>query len=104
MGVLIVQKSFVEENKEAFNRFLEEYEESINFTNENMDEAAELIAKYGILPNANIAKKAIPLSNIVYKDAVEARIFLDEFFNILYDFEPSSIGGKLADEGFYYKK
>ena len=104
MGVLIVQKSFVEENKEAFNRFLEEYEESINFTNENIDEAAELIAKYGILPNANIAKKAIPLSNIVYKDAVEARIFLDEFFNILYEFEPSSIGGKLADEGFYYQK
>lgn len=104
MGAIIVQKDFAENNKEALDSFLEEYSQSVNYVNQQLDDAAELIAKYGILPNAAVAKKAIPYSNIVYIDAQEAKPFLEDFYEVLFSFEPKSIGGKLGDEGFYYKK
>lgn len=104
MGSLINQKKFAEENPDVFNQFLKDYEASINFVNNNIDESAELIEKFNILPNKMIAKKAIPYSNIVFIHAEEGKDFLDEFFNILYEFEPNSIGGKLPDEAFYHQK
>ena len=104
MGVIIVQKEFADNNKEMLDVFLEEYRRSVEFVNKEVDEAAELVEKYEILPNANIAKKAIPYSNIVYIDAQDAKGFLDELYQILYNFEPKSIGGKLGNEEFYYKK
>ncbi|SNS58574.1 NitT/TauT family transport system substrate-binding protein [Anaerovirgula multivorans] len=104
MGAIVVQKEFAEENKEALDTFLEEYERSVNFVNQQMEEAAMLIEKYEILPNVAIARKAIPYSNIVYIDAQEAKPFLEDFYQVLFNFEPKSIGGKLGDEGFYYKK
>lgn len=104
MGCVIVQKKYVQSAKPAFNTYLNEYKQSVQFVNEQTDQAAELIARYAILPNAAVAKKAIPLSNIVYIDAQESKAFLNKFYEVLYGFEPKSVGGKLADETFYYAK
>ncbi|AKL97246.1 ABC-type nitrate/sulfonate/bicarbonate transport system, periplasmic component [Clostridium aceticum] len=104
MGCIIVQRKFAENNLEVLNIFLEEYKDSVDFVNQQVEEAAELIAKYEILPNAAIAKEAIPYSNIVYIEAEEAKVILQDFYQMLFDFEPKSIGGKLADEGFYYTR
>lgn len=104
MGAIIVQKAFAEAHPEALNSFLDEYKASVEYVNGNVAEAAKLIEKYSILPNAAIAEKAIPLSNIVYIDAQEAKPSLEAFYKILFDLEPKSVGGKLADEGFYYNR
>lgn len=104
MGCIIVNREFAESNSEALNIFLEEYEQSTAFVNSEIGQAAELIEAYEILPNVAIAQKAIPLSNIVYIDAQAAKPFLEDYYQILYEFEPKSVGGKLADDGFYYKK
>ncbi|KAB3536056.1 ABC transporter substrate-binding protein [Alkaliphilus pronyensis] len=104
MGAIIVQKAFVEENKEAFNGFLDEYKSSVAFVNSNIDKASELIEKHGILPKAAIAKKAIPYSNIVFIEGDEAKSYLEDFYQVLFNFEPKSVGGKLPNEGFYYKR
>ncbi|OWZ84837.1 ABC transporter substrate-binding protein [Natranaerobius trueperi] len=104
MGSLIVQKDFAKENPEVMDIFLDEYEESINFVNENYSEAAELMEKFEILPNKNVAKEAIPYSNIVFRDGQESKTFLQDFYQVLYDFEPDSVGGKLPDENFYYQR
>lgn len=104
MGAIIVQKEFAENNKALLDEFLKEYEASVNFVNQEMEAAAALIEKYGILPNAAIAKNAIPYSNIVYIDAQEAKSFVQEFYEVLFSFDPRSVGGQLADDGFYYEK
>lgn len=104
MGGVLVQKKYTEAHKKTFNTFLEEYKQSVRFVNDTPDQAAELIAKHTVLPNAAVAKKAIPLSNIVYIDAQEAKPFLNKFYQVLFGFEPKSVGGKLADEAFYYAK
>ena len=66
-GVIVAQKEFVEQNPELVKAFLEDYKKSIEFTNSNIDEAAALIAEADIVPEP-IAKRAIPLCNIVYID------------------------------------
>lgn len=104
MGVIIINKEFAEQNKAIVTAFLEEYKESVDFVNEETEEASTLIEKHGILPNAAIAKAAIPYSNIVYMDAQESINMLDNLFQVLFDFNPASVGGKLPDEAIYYKK
>lgn len=103
MGVLITQRNFGENNKEEMKVFLKEYKKSIEFTNKNNKETADLIEKYGILPNKSIARKAIAKSNIVFISSNESKKSIEKLLNIYYDFNPISIGGKLPDDNFYYK-
>lgn len=102
MGCIIVNKKFANENKDMVNQFLKEYKSSIEWVNDNHKEAGTLIEKYEILPNAAIAEKAIPTSNIVYIDGEEAKSVLKGFYDVLFNFNPASLGGKIPDEGFYY--
>jgi len=104
MGAIIAQREFAENNKEALEKFLHEYKKSVDFVNSNQDEAAELIAKFEILPNPQVAKNAIPYSNIVFIDAMDIRSDLEEYYNILFNFEPKSIGGKMPQDDFYYQR
>lgn len=102
MGSIVARNDFIENNKEAFDEFLDEYEDSIEFVNSDMESASQLVEKYGIMPKAAVALKAIPNCNIVYIDGKEMKESIEGFYNILYGYEPKSIGGKLPDENFYY--
>lgn len=104
MGGLIVKKDVIENHQELLNEFLVAYEASVTYVNNNPKEASELIAKHGILPKAKIAELAIPKSSIVYKDAVEIKDAMDNYYKILFEFDPKSIGGKLPDEEMYYER
>ncbi|MDF2927379.1 MAG: putative lipoprotein [Paenibacillaceae bacterium] len=104
MGTLVVQKKTVAAQPDAIKAFLAEYKTSAEFVNKDSAKASELIAKYAILPSAAVALKAIPFSNITYIEAQDAKPMLNQFYKVLFDFEPKSVGGKLADEGFYYTK
>lgn len=103
MGCLIVNKKFAHDNKDTFDKFLDEYKASAEYANANVDETAKLSAKYDIMSEA-VAKKAIPNCGIVYIDGDEMKDKIPEFLKILYTANPKSIGGKLPDDNFYYQK
>ncbi|MBV1759021.1 MAG: ABC transporter substrate-binding protein [Dethiosulfatibacter sp.] len=103
MGCLIVNKSFADNNRDFVMDFLTEYEKSVNWVNSNTAKAGILIAKHGILPNSDLAEAAIPLSAIVYESAQDSKVEVENFLQILMDYNPSSIGGKLPDENFYFE-
>jgi NitT/TauT family transport system substrate-binding protein len=103
MGCLIVRKDFAEKNKDAFNKFLDEYKASSEFTNPSVEQAADLSEKYDIMPAA-VAKKAIPNCNIVYLDGSEMKTKIPDFINVLFKANPKSVGGKLPGDDFYYEK
>ncbi|MDP3386713.1 MAG: ABC transporter substrate-binding protein [Eubacteriales bacterium] len=103
MGCLIVNKDFAENNRNFILDFLKEYEESVNWVNTNTGEAGILIAKHGILPSSDLAQASIPSSAIVYQSAQDSKSEVENFLQILMDYNPSSIGGKLPDENFYFK-
>lgn len=104
MGCIVVNKEFAKNNKKIVDKFLKEYKDSVKWVNDNNAEASVLIEKHGILPKAKLAEIALPKCSIVYMDANESKEVLKGFYQVLFDFNPKSLGGKLPDEDFYYKK
>ena len=102
MGCLVVNKTFADANPEFIAEFLKQYEASVAFVNSNPKEASVMVADAGILASAELAEKAIPFCNIVFKDAQSAKTEINGFLQVLYDFDPASIGGTMPDDGFYY--
>lgn len=100
-GVVIVNKEFAEKNGEKVSNFLKEYENSIKYLKENVDESAKLLAKYEILPEP-VAKKAIPVTDIKFIAGNEMKEKVSEYLRILHSENPKIVGGKLPDDGFYY--
>ena len=102
-GVVVGRKAFVEENHDAVVAFLDEYEASVSFVNENVTEASQLIKGYDIV-KAPIAEKALPYCNIVCITGEEMQEKLNGYLSILAEQNPKSIGGKLPEDDFYFKK
>lgn len=100
-GVTVVNREFARENREAVLDFLEEYEESAEWVNENVDKAAELIEKYGII-KASVARKAIDKCNIVVWTEEELKENLSVYLEALYRENPKSVGGSVPGEDFYF--
>ncbi len=103
-GVLLVRKSFAEENREAFSEFLDEYKASTEYVNANTEDAGVLIEKYGIVPKAAIAAKAIPACNITYIEGDEMKQKVGGYLSVLFDANPQSVGGALPEDDFYYQR
>ncbi len=101
-GCIVVQKSFAEEHPAELAQFLKDYEASINFVNNNIDEAATMIEAAGIIPKAPLAKKALPACNICYMTGEEMKTSLNSFFKVLFDMAPKAIGGAMPADDIYY--
>ena len=103
MGVIIAQKSFVEGRASDLAIFLKDYKASVDFVNSDLVASASLVSKYEIIPDEIIAKKAIPLCNIVFITAQDGKTDLMNFYKIISAMDPKSIGGTMPDENFYFK-
>jgi len=101
-GCIIVNKEFAESNKEFVAEFLEQYKASVDWVTANPADASVLVEKNGIMPSAAIVEKAIPYCGITFKTAEEEKEGLSNFYKILFDSNPASVGGSLPDEAFYF--
>lgn len=102
MGCIVVRTEFAKEHADAVNAFLAEYAASIDYVNNNVEEAAELVARYGITANAAIAVEAIPRCNLVCITGSDMREGIQGYYEVLYAANPASIGGSIPDDAFYY--
>lgn len=101
-SVIVAKKSFIESNPDAVNEFLAQYKESVSYVNENVEDAAALVGKYGIVEEA-VAKNAIPACNITYIDGNEMKEKLSGYLQTLYEQNPAAVGGTLPADDFYYQ-
>ena len=102
MTAVVARTEFVESYPELVDAFLADYEESINYVNNNLDAAAELVAGYGITPSPAIAKQAIPQCHLAFLSGNEMLSALSSYFLTLYSIDHDSVGGSLPDDGIYY--
>jgi len=104
MGCVVARKAFVETNPEAVELFLDEYGASIAYMSDpaNLDEAAALAEKHGIVPKAALAKKALPDANLCFVTGDDMIQGIQGYYQVLYDADPASVGGALPGEDFYY--
>ncbi|MBE6038646.1 MAG: ABC transporter substrate-binding protein [Anaerofustis stercorihominis] len=100
-GALIVRKEFAETYPQTLAKFLEEYEASTKWINENVEEGAALVEKYDIV-KAAIAKKAIPYCNITCITGEDMATTADGYLNVLFNANATSVGGSVPGEELYY--
>lgn len=100
-GVVVVREEYLKSNKKKVEKFLDEYKESADFVNSDIEEAANLMEKHDLF-KAPLAKKAIPLSNIVLIQGEEMKNLTSNYLNVLNNQNPKSIGGQLPADDFYY--
>ena len=101
-GCVVARKDAVTD--EELSAFMKDYEESINYMNDkaNIDAAAALAVKYGIVASEGIAKAAIPDCNMTFISGQDPmRETLAGYYEILFSADPTSIGGSVPDDAFY---
>ena len=101
-GVLVVRKDAVEADPEAFEEFLNGYAASVEAANSDLEGTAALCESYGIVAKAALAQKALPECNIVFERGEQMKTDLVNYFQVLYDADPSSVGGAMPADDFYY--
>lgn len=101
MGCLVARTEWLEDNSELVPGILAEYAASIDYVNSNPEEAAALIEQYGIVPKAAVAQAAIPQANMVCITGEDMKGIAD-YYQVLFDADPTSIGGAIPGEDFYY--
>ncbi len=100
-GVAIVRAAFADENPAAVDAFLAHYAESVDFVNDDVEAAAQLVGDYDIVPAA-VAEKAIPECNIVCITGADMAEQLSGYLAVLADQNPEAVGGALPGDDFYY--
>ena len=105
MGCVVVRTEFAQQNKEALDLFLDEYERSVQTVTsaEGLEHAAQLAEQYNIV-KAPVARNAIPACNIVFVQGEQMQQIAGGFLEVLYQANPKSVGGKLPDANFYYNR
>ena len=103
MGCIIVRNDFLKDNKAAVDAFLNEYYASTYSANEEIEDTAALAGKFSIMDSA-VVSKALPFCNIVYIDGAKMKESVSKYLNVLYTANPTSIGGAVPGDDFYYAK
>ena len=100
-GVVVVRNDFLAEHEEAVALFMEQYAASVEYVQENNEEAAALIEQFDIL-KADVAQRALPYCNITYITGEEMQAKLSGYLEVLYEQNPKAVGGALPENTFYY--
>lgn len=103
-GCIIVKTEFAEAHPLVIEKFLTQYEASIEKISTDTETSAANMAELGILPSKEVALKAIPGCNICYMEGEEMKTALSYLFGALYEIEPKSVGGAVPDDGVYYSR
>jgi len=104
-GVLVGRTEYVKNNPGQVAAFLDAYQQSVAFANEYVEETAQLIGseKFNIVPE-KVALKALPYCQIVCIEGAEMKEKLSGYLKVLFDQNPSAVGGALPDDAFYYSR
>ena len=103
-GVTVVRTQYAQEHPDVVEAFLQEYAQSVRTANTDLDRTAALCEQQGVVAKAAIAKKALPACNIVCRTGDEMQKDVSAYLSVLCAADPAAVGGKLPDEGCYWKK
>ncbi len=101
MGCIVVNKEWADNNQAVVQKFMEAYQTSVETINKADDTAAQYVVDAGIIPKAEVAKKAIPNCSITFISAQDAQEDLKAYYDVLASFEAQAVGGKVPDDAFY---
>ena len=101
-GVTVVRAEVLEKHPKAVERFLADHETSVTNLVNDLEKNAMYAVEAGILPNQELAMKAIPLCNIVCITGKEMQEALSGYLEVLAEFDAQLVGGAMPGDEFYY--
>ena len=102
-ATVIVKKDIVQNDIEFVNAFLDNLSDSITWANKNKTKAGEYANEIGVTTDAKVIAKSLDRANLKYipiKDMIDD---YNNYYQKLFDFDAKTVGGKLPDEGIYFK-
>ena len=104
MGCIVGRTQFIEEHPETVDAFLDLYGDSITYMTDenNAADAAAMVGELGITANEQIALKALPQCNLTFLTGADMKATLEEYYQVLFQANPDSIGGSMPYDAFYY--
>lgn len=101
---LIISTDLIENNKEFVEKFLEAYEDNLQWIKENPELAGQYMEELEFGMTKEVVINGINRMNI-YPFRIEDSIdTYEKYYEVLLDFAPDVIGGNLPDEEFYFER
>jgi len=102
-ATVIIKKDLIENDEEYVSEFLKSLSDSIDWANKNTDKVGQYASEIGVTTDANVISKSLARANLKYipiKDMIDD---YNNYYQKLFDFNAKTVGGKLPDEGIYFK-
>ena len=100
---MVANSEYISGNEELIAAFNEKFAEAIEWSKENPSEAGALANTY-LNANAELIAAAMQDFCLDYQSADTAKNDVKQYYDVLLELKPESIGSKLPEESFYYTK
>ncbi len=95
-----VNTEFLSGNESLISSFDEELSKAVEWVIDNPAEASALANTY-LNANAELIADAMPGFCFEYKSVADAKDDVNEYFSVLYELKPESIGNEIPDDNFF---
>jgi NitT/TauT family transport system substrate-binding protein len=102
-AALIIKSSFAQKKPDWVRQFTDTYRNAIESVNRHPRQAAQLMVKHKLVPQASIAEAAIPRCHLDFRPAQEVKAHIKNYLHLFFQMNPNIVGGRLPDENFYYR-
>lgn len=83
--------------------YIKNLADGMDWINENPKEAGVIAEELELGLAAGIVEKSMPGNNIRHRYVTDVKEQVNHLFEIMYNFNPETIGGKMPDDGLYYE-
>lgn len=101
MGVTVVSDALAGDAA-SMNQLIADYTASVGYVLSDPDSAAADIVAKKIVGAETVAKAAIPRSGISFITGEDCTAILDDYFQVMFESNPQSLGGAVPDQDIYY--
>lgn len=98
---LMVKEEIAEAYPEVLEAMQATLADNVTYANENPEETGALMEALETGMQAPLVAASMPRNNLEHREASEVQEALMAYYEVLYDFNPASIGGSLPDEGLF---
>lgn len=100
-GVTVAMADTVDAKNAAIDEFISRHKASVDVAQNDPEQIVPEVVSLGIIDNAEIASVAIPRCNVVCLTGEEMKEALSGYLDVLFELDPTSIGGNLPKDDFY---
>ena len=94
----------IENDKEFVDKLLDKVKESTEWMYSDKDALGDYCESIGVSAKKPIIVKAVDRANVKYVPVKDCSKEYDTYYKKLNDFDPSTIGGSIPDEGIFMEK